>query len=137
MATTTVLSNPGLVINSVSYTDQCTSCVVTLVNESLESTSFADAARTYTAGLENNEITAELMLAYGSSEVEELLTAIQGTQTTVTVFATNTETASASNPSYTLTNTYLESFTPINGSLGELQTVSLVFTGGAATRAVS
>jgi hypothetical protein len=39
MATSTYLSNPGVEVNSVSLTDQCTSCTVNSTIESLESTS--------------------------------------------------------------------------------------------------
>jgi hypothetical protein len=37
MATSTYLSNPGVEVNSVSLTDQCTSCTVNSTIESLES----------------------------------------------------------------------------------------------------
>ena len=57
MATTTVLSQPALLINSVDYSDQATSAVVTINFEQLEATSFADGARKYTAGLGNHEVT--------------------------------------------------------------------------------
>ena len=137
MATTTVLSNPAVVINSVSYTDQATAAQLTITKESLESTSFADSARTYTAGLQNLELSVTLMLAYGASEVEELLEALVGTQLSVDIYGTNSETASATNPKYAITNTYLESFSPVAGSLGELQQIDIVFTGGSYTRSTS
>lgn len=137
MATTTVLSQPALLINSVDYSDQCTSASVTINFESLEATSFADGARKYTAGLGNHEVSCTLMLAYGASEVEENLAALVGTTTTVEVYATSSTTAAADNPEYTFTGTYLESITPINGSLGELQTIDLTFTGGTYVRATS
>ncbi len=137
MATTTVLSQPALLINSVDYSDQCTSATVTINFESLEATSFADGARKYTAGLGNHEISCTLMLAYGAAEVEENLAALVGTTTTVEVYATSSTTAAADNPEYTFTGTYLESITPINGSLGELQTIDLTFTGGSYVRATS
>lgn len=137
MATTTVLSQPNLLIDSVDYSDQCSSATVTLVFESLESTSFADGARKYTAGLGNHEVTCTLMLAYGTSEVEENLEGLVGTNVDVEIYATNSQTAAAGNPKYTFTGMYLESVTPINGSLGELQTVDLTFTGGTYARATS
>jgi hypothetical protein len=137
MATTTVLSQPALLINSVDYSDQCTSATVTINFESLEATSFADGARKYTAGLGNHEVTATLMLAYGTSEVEENLAALVGTTTDVVVYATSSTTPTVSNPEYTFTGMYLESITPINGSLGELQTIDLTFAGGTYVRATS
>lgn len=137
MATTTVLSQPALLIDSVDYSDQCTSATVTLTVESLEATTFADAARKYTGGLQNNEVTCTLMLAYGGSEVEENLEGLVGTNVSVVIYGTSSTTAGTSNPEYTFTGMYLESITPINGSLGELQTVDLTFTGGTYVRATA
>lgn len=137
MATTTVLSQPALLINSVDYSDQCTSATVTINFESLEATSFADGARKYTAGLGNHEVTCTLMLAYDTGEVEENLAALVGTTTSVVVYATSSTSAAVDNPEYTFSGMYLESITPINGSLGELQTIDLTFTGGTYVRATS
>jgi hypothetical protein len=43
----------------------------------------------------------------------------------------------ANNPEYTLTGAYLETFTPITGSVGEMSTVEDTFTGGTHARSVS
>ena len=137
MATTTVLSQPALLINAVDYSDQCTSATVTINFEALEATSFADGARKYTAGLGNHEVSATLMLAYGTSEVEENLSALVGTTTDVVVYATSSTTPGVANPEWTFSGMYLESITPVNGSLGELQTIDLTFTGGTYVRATS
>ena len=137
MATTTTLSRPAVVINSVDYSDQCTSATLTITEEALEATTFADSARKYTAGLTNVEFTCTMMLAYDTSEVEALLEGLVGTTTTVEVYATNSTSPGATNPEYTISDTYLESFTPINAALGELQTVDLTFTGGTYVRAIS
>lgn len=137
MATTTTLANPNLLIDSVDYTDQCTSVTLTERYEQLESTAFGTTARTFTAGLGNHELTCTLMLAYDTSEVEANLNGIVGTTVNVVVYATNSQTAGATNPEYTLTGAYLEAVTPINASLGELQTVDLTFTGGALTRSIT
>lgn len=137
MATTTVLSNPALLIDAVDYSDQCTSAQLSITKESLEKTSFADGARSYTAGLTNVEVTCTLMLAYGTSEVEENLEGILGTNVDVVIYATSSTTAAVDNPQYTITGAYLESITPINGTLGELQTIDLTFTGGTYARATS
>lgn len=137
MATTTVLSQPALLINSVDYSDQCTSAVVTINFEQLEATSFADGARKYTAGLGNHEVSATLMLDYGTSEVEENLSALVGTTTDVIVYGTSSTTAAVDNPEYTFSGMYLSSITPINGALGALQTIDLTFTGGTYVRATS
>jgi hypothetical protein len=121
----------------VDYSDQCTSATLTLTEEALEATTFADTARKFTAGLTNVEFTCTLMLAYDTSEVEANLAGLVGTTTTIEVYATNSTSPGATNPEYTISGAYLESFTPINASLGELQTVDLTFTGGTYLRAVT
>jgi len=136
MATTTVLSNPYVELDSNDFTDQATSATVTSTIEALEDTAFGSAARTYTAGLANNEITITLMLSYGASEVEAILDGLVGTKFDTVIGATGSSPA-ADNPVYTLSNGYLESYTPINGSLGALQTVDITIRGGALTRAVA
>jgi len=136
MATTSVLANPYVELDSTDITDQCTSAVVTSTIEQLEDTAFGSSARTYTAGLQANEITIEMMISYGASEIEGLLDGLVGTKFD-TVIGASSATPAADNPVYTLTNGYLSSFTPINASLGTLQTVSITISGGALTRAVS
>jgi hypothetical protein len=46
-------------------------------------------------------------------------------------------TESASNPEYTITGAYLENFTPINSTVGELATLELTFTGGTWARDIT
>ena len=62
MATSTLLSNPkvqiGAAIGSiVDLTDQTTAATLTRTVEALEDTAFGTGSRTYTGGLENNELT--------------------------------------------------------------------------------
>jgi hypothetical protein len=136
MATVTTLSQPYVSIDANDLTDQSTSATVTSTIEALEATTFADSARTYTAGLQNNEISVTMMLSYGASEVEDILQGLIGTTFNVIIGASSA-TPAADNPVYTLTGCYLESYTPINGSLGALQTVDVTVRGGALTRAVA
>ena len=136
MATTTVLSNPYVEIDGTDFTDQATAATVTSTIEALEDTAFGSTARTYTAGLQANEITITLMLSYGASEVEATLDGLVGTKFDTVIGATGA-TPAADNPVYTLTNGYLESYTPINGTVGSLQTVDITIRGGALTRAVA
>lgn len=137
MATTTTLSNPTILINAVDYTDNCSAVTFTTRFESLEATAFGDTARKYTKGLGNHEVTVTLMLAYDTAEIEALLAALVGTTTTVVVYATNSQTPGVTNPEFELVGTYLESYTPVNASIGELQTVDLTFTGGVLTRSTT
>ena len=129
MATSTILSNPKVVIATVDMSDQTTAATLTRTVEALEDTAFGTTSRTYTGGLENNELTVTMYLSYAASETYATLAPLVGTKVTVIVNPTSAA-DSATNPGFTLTNTYLESLPVINASLGELQTVDLTFTGG-------
>jgi len=140
MATSVYLSNPNVTINSVVLQDQCRSATLNYVYEQLETTSFGDTARKFggssVTSLQNNSIELELYQSYAASETEATIYGLVGIQTTI-ILAPATGAASATNPIYTLTGAYLESHTPINASLGELSTITLTFTGGTLTKAVS
>jgi len=140
MATTVYLSNPTLTINSVDLQDQCTSATINYVYEQLETTAFGDTARKFggsaVTSLQNNSIEIELYQSYAASETEATIFSLVGVQTTLVLKPTSAA-VSSTNPSYTLTNAYLESHTPINASLGELSTITLTFSGGVLTKAVA
>ena len=137
MATTVVLNQATLTVDSVDFSDQVSTITVTESYEALESTAFGDTARKFVKGLGNHEISATLMIAYGTSEVEEKFNSLAGTTFNVIVTPTTSATPGTDNPAYTLTGCYLESVTPVNGGVGELPTMDVVFRGGALTRATS
>lgn len=136
MATVTHLTNPSLTVDSNDFSDQCTSAEIKTQAESKDVTAFGAGARAYSAGLTRNEISATLFLSYGVGEVETIFEALVGTTFDVVV-AKASGAASADNPTYTLTGCYLESFTPIAGSVGEMSTCDVVFIGGVLTRAIA
>lgn len=141
MATTTFLSNAtvNLTQGMTTYdlSDQCSTVTVTVGNDALEATAFTSSGsptgRSFVAGLQSVEVTLEMYLSYGSSEVEDALQDCVGKSSTLVISPSGT-TESASNPEYTITGAYLESFTPINSTMGELATVSVTFTGGTWAR---
>lgn len=144
MATTTFLSNAtvNLTQGMTSYdlSDQCSSVTLTIGNDALEATAFTSSGsptgRSFVAGLQSVEVTLEMYLSYGSSEVEDALAACVGKSSTLVISPSGT-TESATNPEYTITGAYLESFTPVNSTMGELATVSVSFTGGSWARDVT
>jgi hypothetical protein len=140
MATSVYLSNPKVTINAVDLQDQCTSATVNYVYEQLETTAFGDTARKYGAStvtsLQNNSIEVELYQSYAATETEATIYGLVGV-TCIIIVAPATGSVSATNPFYTLSGCYLESHTPINASLGELSTISLVFSGGNLVKTTS
>ena len=139
MATSTYLSNPGVMVNSVSLTDQCTAATVTNMAEALESTAFGSTSRVFVSGLFNQEITLDLYMSYAATETYATLAALVGTTTTVKVSNTvaGLTTASATEPRFELVGAYLESLPVINATMGELSTISITFKGGVLSTIVS
>ena len=129
----TVGSGPGVTSD---LSDQCTSVVLDLKKVMLRATAMGDTAEKFTAGLQDNTVTLNLYNSYGSGEVEAVLYSAWGIGTTLVISPSGT-TESASNPEYTIVDTYLESITPINSTVGELSAVQAVFRGGVATRDIT
>jgi hypothetical protein len=136
MATSTYLSNPTLTVNSVDLSDQCTSATLTVKYDALESTAFGGTSRVYVAGLGDHELQVELFMSYAATETYATLATLVGTATTVVMKPTSSA-VGATNPSFTLTGTYLEALPVIDAALGELSSISLTFKGGTYAAAVA
>jgi len=139
MATSTYLSNPAMTINAVNVSDQCTSATITSVATAQNASTFGSLDTFYVSGTTNNTFECELFMSYAASETYATLAALVGTQTTITISPTaaGLSTPTATAPKFTLTNCYLESLPLINATLSELSSISLSFTGGTLTTAVS
>lgn len=136
MSTSTYLSSPNVTINSVDLTDQAHAATLTVKYDALESTAFGGTSRVYTAGLGDHELSVDLYMSYAATETYATLAALVGTATTVKVKPASGA-ASATNPEFTLTGTYLEALPVVNASLGELSSITLTFKGGTYTVATS
>lgn len=137
MPTTTHLTNPHVTIATVDLADQCTAATLRIGYDSLEATAFGDTGRKFTKGLADVEVTLTLFLSYGSSEVEATLEDVVGDGTTTILIKATNATEGATNPHYTISNAMLQSFTPINGTVGELSTVDVTFVGGTWARDIT
>ena len=141
MATSTYLSNPDVLFGAVNLSDQCTSVQLNYSVEALESTAFGGAARVYTAGLQNIELTLTMYASYAASESYATLAPLVGTQIatiTVSPAAPSTPgTYSATNPGFVLSGGYLETLPVMNASLGTLATMDIVVRGGVLNVDVS
>lgn len=138
MATTTFLSNATVNITQGATTydlsDQCRSVTLTVGYDALESTAMGDTGHRMTQGLQQVTVELEMFLSYGASEVEAALFAMLGQGNTTLVISPSGTTESATNPEYTITNAYLENFTPVASTVGELAVVTASFTGGTFAR---
>ena len=141
MATTTFLSNATINITqgatSYDLSDQANACTITVGQDSLEATAFGDTGHRFVGGLQSVEVSIDFFLSYGATEVETALAAMVGQGSTTLVISPSGTVESASNPEYTITNAMMESFTPINSTVGELATVTATFTGGTWVRDIT
>ena len=137
MATTTFLSNATVMIGAVDMSDQCRSVTLTTGFDQLETTAMGDSGRKYTKGLQSVDVTLTMFNSYGTSEVEATLWDVVGDDSVTLVISPSGPTESASNPEYTITGAFLENFTPINSTVGELAMLELTFTGGTWVRDIT
>lgn len=141
MATTTFLSNATVNITgsggAVDLSDQVQSVSLSLGYTPLEATAMGDSGQKFVKGLQSVEVTMTLFNSYGSNEVEATLYDIVNTGTCTIVVSPSGSTESPTNPEYTITGAFLESFTPINSTVGELSTAEVTFTGGTWARDIT
>lgn len=141
MATSTFLSNATVNITqgvtTTDLSDQCRAVTVTIGVDPLESTAMGDTGHRFVSGLQSVEVTLEMFLSYGATEVEGVLASCVGTGTTTLTISPSGTTESATNPEYVITNAMLEGFTPIASTVGELAMVTATFTGGTWVRDVT
>lgn len=137
MATTTYLSQPSeLKIASTDLTDQASSVSFTLGSNPLTSTAFGDLGERMVPGLQTVEGSITLYASYGATEVEGVLAGQVGLGTTTIEVVKGSGALSASNPSWTISNTMIANY-PITYTVGELQVMEISFSGGTWVRDVT
>lgn len=130
-----VLTNASITVNAVDLSAKANSVTVNYEIDSVESTAFGSSGHTFVGGLQNVSCEIEFMQDFASAQTEATIFPLVGTQTTVIIKPTTSAT-SATNPSYTLSSTYLAAHTPVAASVGEMAMTSLSFTGGTLAKAV-
>ena len=131
-----VLTNASITVNAVDLSAHANSVTVNYEIDSVEATAFGSTGHTFVGGLQNVSCEIEFMHDFAATKVEATIFPLVGTQTTVVIKPTSAAT-SATNPSYTLSSTYLASHTPVAASVGEMAMTSLSFTGGSLAKATS
>lgn len=131
-----VLTNASITINSVDLSSLSNSVTINYEIDSVESTTFGSGGHTFVGGLQNNTIDISLMQDFAATKTEATVFPLVGTQTTVVIKPTSGA-VSATNPSYTLTNTYLAAHTPVAAAVGEMAMTELSFTGGTLAKATA
>lgn len=131
-----VLTNAYVTVGGTVLSDLANTVTLNYEIDSVEVTAFGDTGHKFTGGLQNNSCEITFHQDYATSKTEATLYPLVGTTTTVVV-KPNGATTSATNPSYTLSSTFLAAHTPVAGAVGELATTSVTFTGGTLVKATS
>lgn len=131
-----VLKDVSVTVNSVDLSAYVTSVTLDYQVDQVEVTAMGSNGHTYTGGLQNNQAQLNLNQDFAATKVAATLDALIGTTTTVVIKPTSAA-VSATNPSYTMTNTFLASTQPVAGAVGDLAAMSVTFTGGTIAKATS
>ena len=133
---TLVLTDVSFVWNSVDLSNRVLSITLDYSAELVSDTTMGDTFQSRIAGLKDWSVAVEFAQDYAASNVDASLFANVGTSATFTGKPTSGS-VSSTNPSFSGA-CMLESYQPINGSVGELATTSVQFQGnGTLTRATS
>lgn len=135
-----VLTDAFVTINGVNLSDHIASITISESSDVVETTAFSStAARTRIGGLKDNSVTLEFHQDFAAANVEATINgtpSLIGTTTQIVVRPTSAA-IGAANPSYTFSALCSE-WTPLNGAVGELATVSVTWPiSGAVAKAVA
>lgn len=142
-STTTYLTNPTVTIlpatagSVFDATGVTSSAAITVGFDALESTSFGDSGHQFVKGLQAVEVVLTCYASYGASSVEAALSAALGTGTSVITISPAGASEGPANPEYVVSNCFLASFQPVNGSYGELSMFEATFQGGTVVRDIT
>jgi len=131
-----VLTDASITVNAIALSDHANSVTLNYEIDSVETTAFGSTGHKFAGGLQNNSLDIEFMQDFAAANVEATIYPLVGTTTTVVIKPTSAA-VSATNPSYTLTGTFLAAHTPVAAAVGELAMTSLSFAGGVLTKATS
>lgn len=130
-----VLTDALITINAVVLSTRSNNVELDFEIEAKEATAFGDTGRKYVGGLQNNKCTIDLMQDYAAANVEATIYPLVGTSTTL-IIRKSSGAVSATNPTYTLSGTFLETHTPVKGAAGDLIIIKLVFMGGVLVKTI-
>ena len=131
-----VLTDASVEVNSVDLSDHVTQVVLNYEVDGVEVTAMSDGAHKFTGGLTNVSATIDFQQDFDAASVDATIEPLVGTTTTLIIKPTSAA-VGATKPSYTLTDTYVASHTPLNASVGDLSTTSVEFQGGTLARATT
>ena len=134
---TFVYTDASVVVNSVDLSDHVKSCTLNYEAEMLDDTVMGDTTRSNMAGLLNWSSDVDFLQDFASAKVDATLFTLVGAAAFTVVLKPTSGSVSATNPSFT-GSAVLESYPPMTGGVGDLETVSVTFrSAGTLARATS
>lgn len=131
-----VLKDASVTVNSVDLSSYVTSVTLDYKVDAVEATAMGSNGHVYTGGLQANSLSVTFNQDFAATKVAATLDALIGTTTTVVVKPVSGA-VSATNPSYTMSNTFLEGTQPVAGAVGDLSSMQVTFNGGTLVKATS
>lgn len=128
-----VLTDASITVNSVALSDHANSVTLNYEVDSIESTAFGSTGHTFVKGLQNISCEIAFQQDFAASSVEATLYPLVGTTTTVVIKPTSGA-VSSTNPSYTITDGFIASHTPVAASVGEMAMTTITVTGGSLAK---
>ena len=124
-----VLTDASVTVNTVNLSTYVTSVTLNYEKDAIETTAMTATGHVFVGGLQNLSVSLEMQNDEAAAKTMETLFAATGSGSN-TLVVKNTATGAT----FTCSNMFLQSSTPVNGSIGELATQSITFTGGSVVK---
>lgn len=124
-----VLTDAQVSINTQNLSSLVTSVSLNYERDQIETTAMGSTGHVFIPGLQNISVTLEIQNDEAANKTMEVLFAAVSSGTNSLVLK-NTSTGAT----FTCSNMSLQASTPVNGSIGELATQSVTFTGGSVVK---
>lgn len=131
-----LIINPKITINAVDLTGYISSIDIDEGWADVDTTTFGNNSKRRVAGLGDHKLSLEFQQNFGVALVDQTITPLLGSTTTVTAIAQNAATSTV-NPLFSVV-AVVEDWKPISGKVGELLQSSVTWPiDGAVTRLTS
>jgi len=125
-----ILKSCSVTIGAVDLSSLVESVQITHAAEKVEITSMGMTSRRYVTGLAADAMSINFYVDFAASKTEATIYPLVGTTVTVVVKPTSAAT-SVTNPTYTYSNAFVESHTPLGtGKVGEVPMTQITLSGG-------
>jgi hypothetical protein len=126
-----------ILIGASNISLNCNNVTIEVGYETGDATVMGDTGRKMVSTLQSVSVSATVFLEYGASSVESLIYAEVGEGDTTIVVTPSSAAVGVGNPSYTVTNCMISSFSPVSTTVGDLSTFTLTATAGTWARATA